>query len=283
MFGPDICGTQRRTHAIFNYKGKNHLRKQDLRAEANDLTHVYTLIVNPNNTYTVKIDNSQIAHGSIVDDFDVLPPKEILDPAQSKPSDWVDSKTIADPEAVKPEGWDEIPKTIKDPAASRPDDWDDELDGEWEAPEISNPDFKGPWVAPQIPNPEYKGEWVHPKIPNPEYAEDNEIYAYNSFNFIALEIWQVKSGTIFDRFLITDDVELASEWAEKSVAQNKAEDEAKKADQEKQRKEREAAAEKDKESEVDNDDDHHDDDDDHDHDDDEDHDEDKHDEFHDEL
>jgi calreticulin len=241
MFGPDICGTTRRTHVIFNYKGKNYLRKNDLRTESNEYTHVYTLIVNPNNTYTVLIDNSQIGHGSRLEDFGILPPKEINDPEQSKPADWVDTKTIADPEAVKPEGWDEIPKTITDPNAARPDDWDDELDGEWEAPEVSNPEYKGPWVAPQIPNPEYKGEWVHPKVPNPEYVEDNEIYAYDSNKYLAVEIWQVKSGSIFDRFLLTDDVDLAHEWAEKSIAQNKAENEAKKAEQEKKQKEEEEA------------------------------------------
>jgi len=79
------------------------------------------------------------------------------------------------------------------------------------------------------------------QIPNPDYVEDSEIYAYDSNKYIAVEIWQVKSGSIFDRFLLTDDVDLAREWAEKSIAQNKAENEAKKAEQEKKRKEDEEA------------------------------------------
>jgi hypothetical protein len=42
---------------------------------------------------------------------------------------------IADPDAVKPEGWAEnAPKDIPDPAASQPDDWVVEDDGEWEVP-----------------------------------------------------------------------------------------------------------------------------------------------------
>lgn len=45
-------------------------------------------------------------------------------------------------------GWDDIPATIVDPEAKRPDDWDDELDGEWEAPTISNPEFKVFFFAP---------------------------------------------------------------------------------------------------------------------------------------
>lgn len=30
MFGPDKCGGTKRTHLIFNYKGKNVLKKVDL-------------------------------------------------------------------------------------------------------------------------------------------------------------------------------------------------------------------------------------------------------------
>jgi len=72
-------------------------------------------------------------------------PKKIKDPSQSKPADWVDEKYINDPDDKKPEGWDEIPAEIVDPEASKPEDWDDELDGEWEAPKVPNPEYKGPW------------------------------------------------------------------------------------------------------------------------------------------
>ena len=34
------------------------------------------------------------------------------------------------------------PQHIPDPDAKKPDDWDDEIDGEWEAPQIDNPDYK---------------------------------------------------------------------------------------------------------------------------------------------
>jgi len=50
----------------------------------------------------------------------------------------------------KPEGWDDIPKEIVDSAASKPEDWDEDLDGEWEAPKISNPDYKGPWSPKKL-------------------------------------------------------------------------------------------------------------------------------------
>jgi calreticulin len=54
MFGPDICGfSTRKTHVIFTYKGKNHLVKKDIKCETDQLTHVYTLRLMPNNTYEV--------------------------------------------------------------------------------------------------------------------------------------------------------------------------------------------------------------------------------------
>jgi len=238
MFGPDICGTTKRIHVIFNYNGKNHLIKKEPRAESDEFTHLYTLIVRPNQTYEVLVDNKQVQHGSLLEDWDFLAAKEILDPSVSKPSDWVNEKEIDDPSAVKPEGWDDIPAEIKDPNAVKPEDWDAELDGDWEAPTIANPDYKGEWKAPKIPNPAYKGEWVHPKTANPEYKEDDDIYAYDSNKYVGIEIWQVKAGTIFDNFLLTDSVETAASWAEKTLKTREGE----KAAYEKDKEERKAAA-----------------------------------------
>lgn len=119
-----------------------------------------------------------------------------------------------DPEDVKPEYWEEIPSLISDPKAQRPKDWEEEKDGEWMAPMIPNPawDAKakeegGAWEPRRIPNPAYKGPWEPPMIPNPEYQEGNPLgYTHG---YVALDLWQVKSGTIFDNILITNDEELA--------------------------------------------------------------------------
>jgi calreticulin len=250
MFGPDICGySTKKVHVIFNYKGQNYLIKKDIPCETDEFTHLYTLVVSPDNTYRVLIDEKEVAKGNLAEDWDFLPPKEIKDPAQSKPADWVDEKTIADPEDKKPEGWDDIPKEIADPDATKPEDWDDELDGEWEAPSIDNPDYKGEWKARQIPNPDYKGEWVHPVIPNPAYAEDSNLYLYENNQFVGFELWQVKAGTIFDNILITDNWTEAEAFAARTrvtkegekKAFDKAEEE-RKAKEEEERKVAEAAA-----------------------------------------
>lgn len=88
-------------------------------------------------------------------DWDFLPPKKIKDPEAKKPEDWDDRAKIDDPEDTKPADWD-VPEHIPDPEAKKPEDWDDEMDGEWEPPMIDNPAYKGEWKPKQIDNPAYK-------------------------------------------------------------------------------------------------------------------------------
>jgi calreticulin len=218
MFGPDICGSStKRVHAIFTDKtGKNLLTKKTIPCETDELTHVYTLIVHPNNTYAVLVDNEVRESGDLEDHWDFLPPREIRDPDASKPEDWDDRARIPDETDVKPEGWDDIPETITDPEAKKPEDWDDEDDGEWEAPTVPNPEFKGAWRQKTIENPAYKGAWSAPMIPNPEYVADDMLYLQKDLRYVGFELWQVKSGSIFDNVLVTDDVEYAKTFAEKT-------------------------------------------------------------------
>jgi len=77
------------------------------------------------------------------------------------------------------------------------------------APKTPNPEYKGAWSAKKIENPDYKGPWVHPQIDNPEYKDDLYLYAFDSFKYLGIDIWQVKSGTIFSHFLLTDDWDTA--------------------------------------------------------------------------
>lgn len=100
--------------------------------------------------------------------------------------------------------------------------------------------MQGEWKPKQIDNPNYKGPWVHPEIDNPEYSPDSNIYKFDNIAVLGLDLWQVrekrstfnniiigvmlelqfniydflsqvKSGTIFDNFLITDDVKEAED------------------------------------------------------------------------
>ena len=137
--------------------------------------------------------------------------------------------------------WVEEAKII-DPDAEKPEDWDDEMDGEWEAPQIDNPAYKGEWKAKKIDNPAYKGVWVHPRIPNPEYKDDDTLYSYPDFGRIGLDLWQVKSGSIFSDFLITDDEDVAKARQESFKTLQEEEAAAKKIAEEKKKAEDEAKA-----------------------------------------
>lgn len=68
-----------------------------------ELTNLYTLILRPDQTYEVKINNEKVESGSLEEDWDFLPPKKIKDPEAKKPEEWDDRATIDDPEDTKPE------------------------------------------------------------------------------------------------------------------------------------------------------------------------------------
>lgn len=57
------------------------------------------------------------------------------------------------------------------------------MDGEWEAPQITNPACEtapgcGEWKRPMINNPRYKGKWKAPLVDNPSY----QVMAYAGFH-----------------------------------------------------------------------------------------------------
>merc|ERR1712223_1823863 len=208
-------------------------------------------ILKPGNTVRVEIDQEKIYEGSIKEDWEVLKPKEISDPEDKKPDDWVDDSMIDDPEDKKPDDWVEE-KRIVDSEAKKPDDWDDEEDGDWEAPMKDNPAYKGDWNGKRISNPAYKGFWEAKKIANPEYEDDDAIYRYDDFGFVGFDLWQVKGGTIFDNVIICDDPAEADSFAKKwkdlsavEKAKKKEEEDAKKAEEDAKKSESKDSKEED--------------------------------------
>jgi len=236
MFGPDRCGTTKRTHLIFTYKGKNILKKHDMDYKQLHvgMTHLYRMILKPDNTVKVEIDTENVYEGSLKDDWEMLKPRELVDKDDKKPDTWADESMMDDPTDKLPEGW-VTDRRIPDPHAKKPDDWDDEQDGEWEPAKKDNPEWKGDWHPRKIANPEYKGYWEPRNLPNPEFEDDDFLYKFD-FGFVGIDLWQVKSGTLFDNIIITDDLAEADAFAEKfkklnelekkeKAAQDKAEEE----------------------------------------------------------
>lgn len=66
----------------------------------------------------------------------------------------------------------------------------------------------------RIDNPDYKGIWVAPDIDNPEYKHDDNLYLLKDLKYLGFELWQVKSGSIFDNVIVTDNLEEAIKFGE---------------------------------------------------------------------
>lgn len=214
MFGPDRCGSTDKVHFIVRWRNpvtdvweEKHLTNAP-RPVNDKLSHLYTLVVRADGSFTIKVDNEDVRSGSLAapEDFSpsVLPPAEIDDATDVKPADWVDAAQIPDPDATKPDDWDEdAPSTIEDasavkpagwlddepafvsdPSAHRPEEWDDEEDGALpegcqhptSCPQSAPPppSLPGIWEPPTVENPKCSsapgcGEWRRPLIANPAY------------------------------------------------------------------------------------------------------------------
>jgi calnexin len=253
MFGPDRCGQTNKVHFILQHlspkTGKweeKHLKKT-VTPSFDKQSHVYTLVLSLKSRFEIFIDMESKIVGDLLKDMDpsVNPSKEIPDPTDLKPEDWVDNETIADPKDAKPAGWDDDapkeildpkdkkpyawaddePFEIQDPKAVKPAGWDDDEDGEWAPPMIpnplckppggcgewkqkmiKNPDYKGVWAPKMIKNPDYKGKWNARTIPNPDFFEDKTPSDVPKFDAIGFEIWTMQSGIIFDNIVIAKNV-----------------------------------------------------------------------------
>ncbi|XP_014790262.2 calnexin isoform X1 [Octopus bimaculoides] len=275
MFGPDKCGLDYKLHFIFRHKNpktgditEKHAKKPTGSIESyftDKKTHLYQLIVNPDNTFKISVDGTVVNEGNLLEDMTppVNPAKEIEDNKDQKPADWDDREKIADPDAVKPDDWDEEqpekiidedavkpsgwlddePEDIPDPDAEKPADWDDDMDGEWEAPLISNPKcadapgcgewkpgmidnpkYKGKWRPPMIDNPNYQGIWKPRMIPNPDYFEDLNPYQMIPIGAVGLELWSMTESIMFDNILITDNLATTTKWTEDTFALKQAQE-----------------------------------------------------------
>ena len=243
MFGPDRCGADNKLHFIFRHKNpktgvfeEKHL-KLPPSAKVSKVSTLYTLIVSPDNTFDIRVNEESVLKGHLLEDFSpaVNPPKEIDDPEDTKPADWVDEAEIPDPNASKPDDWDEeAPLMIRDPAAkkpadwleeeplmvpdpnaAKPEEWDDAEDGEWMAPPVPNPKCEdvsgcGPWTAPMVANPAYRGKWTAPLIPNPAYKGEwapRKIANPNWFEDLHPNKFAPIGGIGFELWTMDDDIQ----------------------------------------------------------------------------
>lgn len=117
MFGPDRCGNDDKVHFIMQHQSPKTLEWEEKHFASppavlvDKLSHLYTLAIHgADNSFEIYIDKRQVASGNLLADMEppINPPLEVDDPTDKKPADWVDEETIPDPEAVKPDDWDEV-------------------------------------------------------------------------------------------------------------------------------------------------------------------------------
>ncbi|KAL0221472.1 hypothetical protein RCL1_001326 [Eukaryota sp. TZLM3-RCL] len=246
MFGPDVCGSSKKLHFIISKdipgmveKNVNWLHHESykLRPPQDKKSHVYTLVLNPDNSFEVFIDKQSKHKGKIPEDFEILPSKTIPDPSHIKPDDWVDEEFIDDPNSTAPDN--HPAEFIPDPAASKPEEWNDEDDGEWIAPSIPNPDYV-PWNPTRIKNPKFKGKWVEKMIDNPDYERvkdlESSLYKFDGIASVGFDLWQVDSGSIFDNIIVADNLEEVWEFVDETWGKIKDIEESKHQKEESKRK-----------------------------------------------
>jgi len=216
MFGPDVCGSTKKVHLIMSHKDKNLQNNKNINYQGNNEYSMLGFTIFKDQTYSVTINENVVEKGSIKDDYPT-PPKTIDDETDKKPDDWVNEQYIPDENDVKPEGWDDIPETISDPDATIPENWNEEDDGVWEPPTIKNPDWKGEWKQKMIDNPDYKGVWSPRQVSNPYFDENDVFGTYSDNSIVAVEVWQVTAGTVFGKFILTDDGEKLEEYKKNTL------------------------------------------------------------------
>lgn len=231
MFGPDRCGTTQKTHFILRHQNPLNLEWEEkhynpsVPPKSDRLSHLYTLEIRPDNQVRIYIDGEQMTAGTLLENMvpPISPPGEIDDPEDKKPANWIDAKTISDLTATKPANWDQ-PATIYNDNAIKPDDWDDDVDGEWEPPQMPNPDYKGEWKPPQIPNPDYMGEWKPKRIPNPNFFVDEHPHNLPEIDGIGFELWTMNDGIVFDNIIVTTNKALADVFGKVGFTQRSTEE-----------------------------------------------------------
>ncbi|XP_077834339.1 calreticulin-3 isoform X2 [Macaca mulatta] len=207
MFGPDICGFDiKKVHVILHFKNQYHENKKLIRCKVDGFTHLYTLILRPDLSYDVKIDGQSIESGSIEYDWNLTSLKKETSPAESK--DWEQTKDN------KAQDWE---KHFLDASASKQSDWNGELDGDWPASMLQKPPYQDGLKPEGID----KDIWLHHKMKNTNYLTQYDLSEFENIGAIGLELWQVRSGTIFDNFLITDDEEYADNFGKATWGETK--------------------------------------------------------------
>lgn len=91
-----VCFGEDWTRRRFTVTAASHAAvPTQVKCETDEISHLYTLVIYPDRTYDICIDNKKIHGGNLLEDFEFLAPPRIPDPAATKPADWADDVSAA--------------------------------------------------------------------------------------------------------------------------------------------------------------------------------------------
>ncbi|EAY10552.1 Calreticulin family protein [Trichomonas vaginalis G3] len=259
-FGP--VHNEKKTKALLNFyinsNEDKHKIEKFIDIPVDEIPHLYTLIIRPDNTFEYMIDAMSFLNGTFTDSFKIpiVEPKMIDDPNDKKPSDWVDEEFIVDVNATKPDDWNESepefvpnprykdkpmgwredePEMIPDPKDPKPENWNEAVFGKykrrmiknpkcsigcgkWKQPMMKNKKYKGKWTPPLIKNPKYKGKWVPRKIPNPKFTHEYN-YSLPGITGFSFNVWSFYHDILVTNLLVSHNESLIKRWNLEDFAQ----------------------------------------------------------------
>lgn len=259
-FGP--VHNNKKTKALLNFyvnsEDDKHKIEKFIKVPFDEIPHLFTLIIRPDNTFEYMIDTMSFLNGTFTDSFKIpiVEPKMIDDPTDKKPENWEDNEFIPDLKAKKPVDWNESepelipdprrssppigwyenePEMIPDPKDKKPSEYSEFMFGpykprmiknpkcqigcgKWVQPMIKNPKYKGKWTPPLIKNPKYKGEWKPRKIANPKYTHDYN-YSLPGITGFSFNIWSLYHDVLVTNLLVSHNETLIKRWNLEDFAQ----------------------------------------------------------------
>ncbi|KAM5237940.1 calreticulin-3 [Ctenodactylus gundi] len=203
MFGPDICGFDiKKVHVILQFKNEYHANKKPIRCKVDGFTHLYTLILRPDLTYEVKIDGLSIESGSIEYDWQLSSLRSMEAASAEAQHRGQEDRSTQD--------WE---KRFLDASSN----WPSDLDRDWPAPLLQKP----PYQEGLMPEGIDRDLWLHQKMSSAQPLLPYDLAEFENIGALGLELWQVRSGTIFDNFLLTDDEEYAENFGKATWGETK--------------------------------------------------------------
>lgn len=162
-------------------------------------THLYTLVLRPDLTYEVRVDGQAVESGSVEYDWQLASLRSVRRAAAAREQQEG---------ARQAQDWDQ--QFLDASTASKGAQG---LDGALLQKPPYQDGLKAEGIAPDV--------WLHQSPGQHGYWAQDDLTEFENIGAIGLDLWQVRSGSIFDNFLITDDEDYAQRFGQATWGETK--------------------------------------------------------------